>query len=181
MPISSHALLPYVIQEMELVKPEYILDLGIGHGIYGALIWNYGEILCGSIPRIHGVEAWEDYECPMWEVYEHVYRVRLQDYTSTVKYDMIIMMDVIEHLSLKEGHQELERYKGMLSPNGVMIVSTPGVFVRQDAYKGNIFEEHKCLWTPEKFKMHDFVPARNPKSTLFGEFMLIYKYKKQED
>lgn len=180
MPISSHALLPYVVQELEKVKPHKVLDIGIGNGIYGALVWNYSEAFMNRIPRICGIEAWEAYDNHMWRLYDEIHLKPLQEFTTHHKFELIIMADVIEHLELKEGHQQIKRYKSMLSPGGVMIVSTPAVFVPQLPYKGNAYEVHKSLWTGEKFKALGFQEVRNERDTLFGELMLIYKFK-QED
>lgn len=181
MPISSHALLPYVVQELENTRPYKVLDLGLGNGIYGALVLNYSKILIGRIPWIVGVEAWGGYEGPLWECYDEIHRNRLQDFITDRKFELIIMMDVIEHLKLKEGRGQLIRYKSMLATGGVLLVSTPAVFCPQGAYEGNPYEEHKCLWKPKHFREMGFTAARDPEGSLFGEKMLIYKFTKQEE
>ena len=180
MPISSHALLPYVVQEMLLVQPKKVLDIGIGNGIYGALIHNYASTLLKKIPRIVGVEVWGDYRCPLWDVYNEIHTVPLQNFVTHHKFELIIMMDVIEHLSIDEGQKQINRLKAMLSPGGVFIISTPAIFVAQGAYAGNPFEKHVSLWAPGHFRAFNFKPLRSPGDSLFGEKMLIYKFK-QED
>lgn len=179
MPISSHAILPYVVQEVENVQPRKVLDVGIGNGIYGALVYNYAEVFMGRRPRIVGVEPWQAYDNHLWRVYDEIHLKPLQEFTTSHKFELIILADVIEHMSLKEGHRQIRRLQGMLSPGGVLIVSTPAVFVAQGAYKGNVYEEHKCLWTPEKFKAHGFKKVPEYK-TLFGEEMLLFKFKQEE-
>lgn len=180
MPISSHALLPYVIQELETLKPKSVLDLGIGNGIYGALIYNYSPIFMKRIPHLVGVEVWPPYESPLWEIYDEIHIEDLRHFTTHQKFDMIIMMDVIEHMKLPEGEMQLKKYKGMLRPGGLMIVSTPAIFVPQDAYEGNTYEIHRSLWNDDFFKRSQFTPLRDPRATLLGEKMLIYKFKQEE-
>jgi len=180
MPISSHAVIPYIVQEFELRKPKRILDIGIGHGIYGALLRNYEEILTGGPCDIHGVEAWPDYEGPMWQCYDRIMMGDIRTLEIPFSYDMIIMADVIEHMSLKEAHICIEKLKTYLTTTGVLIISTPAIFLRQGAYKGNPYEQHRCLFGPDMFLQHQMIPVRPPKATTFGELMLIYKYKNQE-
>lgn len=181
MPISSHALLPYVVEEMLLAQPKKVLDVGIGNGIYGALVFNYADTLLKKIPKIIGVEAWEPYDNYLWRVYDEVHLKPLQEFVTHHKFELIIMMDVIEHFELKEGHKQLKRLKGMLSPGGVMIVSTPAIFVPQGAHAGNIYETHRSLWTGVDFKKIGFKALRPPNNSLFGEQMLIYKFKQEDN
>jgi len=180
MPISSHAIIPYIVEEVLKVQPKRVLDVGIGNGIYGALIYNYASTLLKEIPRLIGIEPWEGYKNHLWEVYDEIHMKPVQEFTTHYKFELIIMADVIEHLNLNEGHKQIKRLQAMLSSGGVMIVSTPSIFVAQSTYKGNVLEEHKCLWTPEKFKAHGFRAIPEYK-TLFGELMLLYKFKKQEE
>lgn len=164
---------------METVRPKRVLDIGIGSGFYGAAIWNYSKVLLPAIPQIFGIEPWEDYKNPMWDLYTGIDHVPLQTYTSHIKYDLIIMMDVIEHLDDDEAEIQVKRYMNMLAPGGSFIISTPAIFVAQGAWGGNKFEIHKSLWTHEKFKAAGFTPVRPPQASLFGEQMLIYRYKQE--
>lgn len=144
------------------------------------MVYNYSEALFNRIPRIVGVEAWKPYGNPLWNIYDEMHNEMLESFVTHHKFELIVMMDVIEHLELKEGHKQLKRLQAMLSPGGVMIVSTPAIFVEQGAYAGNPFEEHKSLWTGEKFKKLGFKELRPEKNSLFGERMLIYKFKQEE-
>ena len=179
MPISSHAILPYIVEEVLKVQPKKVLDVGIGHGIYGALIFNYASTLLPQVPKLIGIEPWEPYNNHLWEVYDEVHLKPLQEFKTKHTFDLIIMADVIEHMKLNTGHLQISRCKKMLSPGGVMIISTPAIFQPQGAYMGNVYEEHKSLWDGRLFKMHGFRPIPTYK-TLFGEQMLIYKFKQEE-
>ena len=179
MPISSHAILPYVVEEVLRVQPKRVLDVGIGNGIYGALIYNYASTLLKEIPRLIGIEPWEPYRNHLWEVYDEVHLKPVQDFKTKQTFDVIICADVIEHLSANAGNLQIDRLKRMLSPGGVLIVSTPSIFVPQAAYKGNVLEEHKSLWTDIMFKRHGMRKVPEYKS-LYGEKMLLYKFKQEE-
>lgn len=180
MPISSHALLPWIVEEFQLQQPRTILDLGIGNGLFGALVMNYSDVFFDRKPCLIGVEGWNDYRNPMWKCYSDVFVEKIQDYEIMEKWDMIVMMDVIEHFDLKEGSEQILRFQRALNPGGIFLISTPRVFVKQEPYKGNELEVHKSCWAHTNFEALRFKPVKPPKHSLFGEKMLIYKFK-QED
>jgi len=181
MPISSHAVIPYILEEVLRKRPKHILDLGIGNGIYGALIYNYGTTILDALPRLVGVEGWGAYEGPLWDCYDEIHVEDLREFTTTQLFDIIIMADVIEHFSLIEGEKQLKRYKAMLRPKGVMIISTPAIFVPQGAHEGNALEQHKSLWTDPFFKRSGFAPLETYKRSTLGEKMHIYKFKNRRN
>jgi predicted TPR repeat methyltransferase len=179
MPISSHAIIPYVLQELEKVQTYKVLDVGIGSGMYGSLVWNYTKVLQGRIPYIVGVEPWEPYESPLWGCYNEIHKVPLGSFACHHKFDFIIMADVIEHMEPLEARQQVKRLKAMLSPSGVLIISTPSIFVPQEAWEGNDYEKHLSLWADADFKSMKMVPVRPARFSLMGESMLIYKFKQE--
>lgn len=178
MPISSTAIIPYIVEEIITKQPKTVLDVGIGNGVYGALIYNYATTMMEEIPEIDGVEAWENYRGTLWDVYREVYIKDLRKFEPDDQYDVIIMADVIEHMKLTDGHKQVERYKDALTPGGMMIISTPAVFFAQGAHKGNTYETHLSLWAPNEFKKHNMTPLRPPGLSILGERMLVYKYEK---
>lgn len=177
MPISASSVLPYIIREALQIQPKKVLDVGIGNGIYGALIYNYATVMLNEIPELHGIEPWEGYRNPMWDLY-HIYSCSLQEFDTDHRYDLILVMDVIEHMELAEGAEQIEKLQGMLSPGGVLVVSTPAVFIEQGAYGGNEYETHRSLWTHMHFQVLGLKPIPDYKGNVFGEHMLVYKYKR---
>lgn len=154
------------------------MDIGIGNGMYGALVYNYCETLMAQVPLIHGIEAWEQYKGPMWGCYDQIFVEDLLDYEFTRQYDIIIMADVLEHFEAEVGMELLRSLKLALSPGGVIIITTPAIFIEQGAHLGNIFETHRSLFKPTMFEAMNYIPVRPPGETLLGEKMLIYKYTK---
>jgi hypothetical protein len=69
MPTSWHDVIPAVMNKVNHLKPESILDIGIGFGKYGVLIRDLLELPNERydkdlwITRIDGVEAFKGYNC----------------------------------------------------------------------------------------------------------------------
>lgn len=134
-----------------------VLDIGIGFGIYGAAVrqWiDHGVHPFKTV--IHGIEGFEQYRNPNWLNYSDVFVMDANEFVAPIKYDVIIMTDVIEHFEKESGHAFIERAKTWLNDGGIFIVSTPAVWMDQGAAHGNEFECHRSLWTPDDMTEHDF-------------------------
>jgi len=179
MPISSHAVIPFILEETLKRKPQSVLDIGIGNGMYGALIYNYATTLMPWIPVIKGIEAWPEYRNPMWELYHEVIikDVNLVEFAPGT-FDVIIMADVIEHMDEAVGQALIAKIKTWLSPSGILLVSTPGIFIKQGPYKGNKYEVHKSLWNNGQAEKAGLELVKPADHTVLGEIMLVYKYLK---
>jgi 2-polyprenyl-3-methyl-5-hydroxy-6-metoxy-1,4-benzoquinol methylase len=64
-------------------------------------------------------------------------------------FDVVLCLDVIEHLTRGEGLELLENLKRWAKR--VVLVSTPNGFLRQDPYDGNDFQMHLSGWTVDDF------------------------------
>jgi hypothetical protein len=64
------------------------------------------------------------------------------------KYDLILMIDVIEHMHKDEGTKLLQRVANNCK---YFLVSTPMGYVEQDESNGNKNEKHLSGWVPEDF------------------------------
>jgi len=107
----------FVYKEIELTKPESILDVGCGNGFF---LNN-----CNTKATRIGIE-------PNTNASQHCKFSVFSDYTTFVnsifgvkKFDMITMFGVLEHL--KNPIEELERYKKHLSDRGVLCIIVPNV------------------------------------------------------
>jgi hypothetical protein len=102
---------------------------------------------------IHGVEIFEDYRNAMWGCYD---KVIVGDATELLKnptwgipqtgYDLVIMMDVLEHISRADGLELLDRLKAI----GKKII-----FSYSNCEQTNVCinknEDHISKWEPEDF------------------------------
>jgi hypothetical protein len=57
------------------------------------------------------------------------------------------MLDVIEHMPIKDGHQLLQRFRG-----DVVITTPRRWFQNPEAAEGWPTETHHCVWTREMFE-----------------------------
>lgn len=179
MPIGSFVTIPVVAFELSERKPKTVLDLGIGFGMWGAVVREWVDM--GVRPYntiIHGVEAFIDYYSPLWKLYNKIHHLLIQDFEPTQNYDFIIFADVLEHFSAEQGAMVLEKIKQWLNPGGVLMVATPGLFVPQENVYGNELERHLSLWLPADLQAHGFEILRNENPDQYGHMMVIGRYVK---
>ncbi|HTX87626.1 MAG TPA: hypothetical protein VMC08_01465 [Bacteroidales bacterium] len=171
---SSH---PYQLNEiMELVRltdPRRMLDIGTGFGKYGFLSREYLELWDGREKygewerQIDGIEAFEPYLTP---VHRYIYSKIFTGEASAILekldpgYDLVLMIDVLEHFTREDGIRILERC-GRISRN--ILVSVPLTVTPQESAFGNPFEQHRSQWVRKDFESLGpvfFVP--NPRSLI---------------
>lgn len=130
MPTSFPSSIPTIIKLMQQVDPKRVLDIGIGMGKYGVLAREY----CPKLELLDGIEAYEPYMSYQWGIYDHI---ELGDArNSTAKpYDLVLLIDIIEHLSHEDAKAMLARYS-----DATIIVSTPIEDYR--AHYDNHYEDH---------------------------------------
>lgn len=111
-----------------------ILDVGAGRGKYRILLRVY--------PNVDACEIWE----PTVEseglrhIYRHVFVCDFVDLTAsssweTSEYDLVIMGDVLEHMTVDDARLSLERIQGDV------IVIVPFMYP-QDEEDGNVYQRH---------------------------------------
>lgn len=157
MPLSSAAnLTPVLMHVLHLnPRPQHILDLGCGFGLYGAALRQYMDIGEGRLAKdqwtidIRGVEGFFDYRNPLWELYNRVWRLDFgrgegDSWFFYKRYDLVLMLDCLEHLEKTKGF-ELVEY--LLKNNNRVIVSVPKTVLPQGAVNGNAFEVHRSEWS----------------------------------
>lgn len=162
MPIGSSMVIPYVVEQLS-PRPASVLDLGVGFGMNGALVRQYcdrGYDWHGKpdAVRLTGVEGFRDYENPVWHLYDRVFTRDIAEFVAacTLKFDLILMTDVLEHFTVEDGRKVLEDASKLLAPGGRFLVSTPGIWIEQGAVYGNEFETHRSLWTPAMLEESGF-------------------------
>lgn len=152
MPVSVYHHVPAVLEEVQRISPQAVLDLGIGFGKWGVLVrevldaW-YGRLKRDQwLVRIAGVEVFEPYRNPVWQVYDYI---RIEDFGDTSNwhryrdYGLVMLMDSLEHLEPELGRRLLDH---LVKYNGAIVISVPnGKMPQDEPVFGNANERH--LWT----------------------------------
>jgi len=99
----------------------YILDLGASLGI-NQLGSKHKEkfLLAVREDRYTGIEAFMPLE-PLLPITEG----NIMEYQPDRKFDLILLMDVIEHIQFRDWFILFPRLKEWLQPNGILILTTP--------------------------------------------------------
>ena len=154
--------IPAIIHLIQKLKPGKILDIGKGFGKYGFLIHEYAGInnqekinperslKQQSNISIDAVEVDPDLMLPHLEhIYQHVYFGDvLKIYKELPAYELVLMIDIIEHINKEEATGLL---KFLLKNGSKIIVSTPIHFFEQQLYESE-FENHVSHWSIKDFK-----------------------------
>jgi len=181
MPLSSFSILNIISLELNHKRPETILDCGAGLGLYGALARTYVDMGYGAKTKIVGVEPFYEYKNPNWGHYDFIYVNTLQGFLSLEnddRYDMILFLDVIEHMPKLEGAELLIKLIARLNPGGWLLVSTPGEWVPQQDVHGNELERHVSYWEPRDFAGFTILKDGHQRDQ-FQQRMTVAKYIKE--
>ena len=152
MPIGSYSSFRDIMRHALMHSPKSVLDLGIGHGINGAGIRNWLNVGVKSNYKdttVIGVEGFKDYESPLWGCYDIVHTCTIQEYLQRkdVQFECVIMTDVLEHFDKDEGSAIINKIiNDVLPKGGILLISTPAVWIEQGAAYGNELETHRSLW-----------------------------------
>lgn len=182
MPVGSLHIYPTVIKAVLATQPLTILDLGIGKGMNGAGIRNWYSIEAVLI----GVEGYEEYENPLWGAsYDAVFRMEIINslealishkllpecmYPNGV-FDMVIMTDVLEHFTKKDGVKVLNLIKKVAGKSA--LITTPYEFFEQQ--HENPYEAHKSHWTVKELAALGFMPVEY-NGPEYGPKMIVAEY-----
>lgn len=160
MPVSDVHGIPAILNEVALLNPKTVLELGIGFGKWGVLLREILDARYGRCSadrwrtRIDGFEIFSEYENPAWHLYDKVYE---GDFVGChVDYDLVMLIDSLEHVQPAIGRQFLA---SLIDRNKHLIISVPNGPMPQGETFGNPHEAH--LWTfngteefePYKFKL----------------------------
>ena len=176
---SSH--LHQINEIMELIfnsKPKSLLDIGVGFGKYGFLSREYLELGDGRQQyndwkiQIDGIEVFTEYLTPIHKfIYNEIFEGNALDILPTLKtkYDLILLIDVLEHFDFEEGSKILSE---CMKRGRNIIISTPkDIGIQTDSF-GNVYETHKFQWEVkhfEKFEKKFFVPNNISLICFLGE------------
>lgn len=142
MPSSNLVLAPAIVAMVAELEPNSVLDVGPGCGKYGLLLREYVR----RDLRIVAVEAERRYahELPWVScLYDDVWweNVTAMERAAFDGFDVVLMIDVLEHLSRDEGERLLQR---IVPP---VIVCTPASFFQNPEADDYPTERHRSVWT----------------------------------
>jgi 2-polyprenyl-3-methyl-5-hydroxy-6-metoxy-1,4-benzoquinol methylase len=162
--------IPAIVHLITKLNPKTVLDIGKGFGKYAFLIHEYvginnknkidptRKMKQQSNIQIDAVEVDPDLMLPhLSEVYTNIYFGDVnQLYKELPKYDVVLMIDIIEHIE-KEGAVVL--LKHLIGQGSKIIVSTPITFFEQQLYESS-YEDHISHWTIKDFKNIGFIDVQ---------------------
>ncbi len=158
MPTSHFHQLNEIVELIVLTDPKSVLDVGVGFGKYGLLareyldVWGRGREVYGDWKRrIDGIEAFRGYLTPLHDfIYDNVYVGNAIDVLPTLQsnYDLILLVDVLEHLEYRDGVKLLEACEAR---GKNIIVSTPKDIGPEVVTFDNPFETHRFQWKKSHF------------------------------
>lgn len=148
--------------KVQAEAPRSILDVGAGFGKYGVLCRELLELPHARYHkaqwqiRLDGVEVFPGYQNPIHDyVYDRVYYGDIRTLCPGLQqYDVVLLIDVLEHFPKDEGLELLHR---LVQHTGrAMIISTPVCPAPQGSYLGNQHEAHLSRWSIVDFAEFDF-------------------------
>lgn len=133
-------------------KPEVVWDLCCGSGAYGHVLKELNPQIKligtdGCFKYLTSFHCQTKYDVLMWATLEQLYNgIRINS-------DVVLFMDVLEHLIKTVGYGALEWLKALGRP---VFLSTPLFWYEQGAVDGNRLEEHKCWWSQKEIEATGF-------------------------
>jgi len=126
-----------------------VLDIGCGRGVPAHLVLRR----CSHYYLV-GLDIFEPYvrECQKSGSHEALILgdARRLPFSKSKPFDIVFLVEVIEHLDKQEAQQVLEAAEEICRKQ--IILTAPVGFLRQQAYDSNLYQEHKSAWNPAEFK-----------------------------
>lgn len=166
MPTSHYKQIPAIIEAAIALKPTSIIEIGIGCGKYGALlreyltVWDHYFEPWGSVPLIiDGIEIHDLYsDSPAWACYDRVTIGDAREVALTRRYDMALMVDVLEHFDRADGVSLLSR---LLDHADTVLVGVPCGFFPTVEVWDNPHEIHRSGWADDDLTDFDVEVIRD--------------------
>lgn len=132
----------------ELADCNTVLDLGCG--------FNSPLQHC-NIPFTVGVELFAPYleESKKKAIHNQYIKADIREIEFEPKsFDAVFASEVLEHLTKQEGYQLLKKVEGWARKK--VIITTPNLYLWQNGYDDNPFQEHKSGWSSVELKSLGF-------------------------
>jgi len=146
-----------VVEILMKIQPKSVLDIGIGYGKYGMLAREYLDYAHFKKREviIDGIEGFGEYiQAGQRFYYDHIFVGDARTILPTLsQYDMILLLDTVEHFNLEDGLQILRNCQSLAK---YVLIATPLDIGIQGAVYGNEFERHWFQW--KKKDLFPFAP-----------------------
>src|SRR4030095_7951324 len=156
MPSSDTAQISTIVDLVQIINPKSVLDVGCGYGKYGFLLQEYlmGDIWDKNRTVVDAVEGYKAYISDVQKaIYNQIFYCNAMNFGEYLKryYDVIIIIDAFEHLSVEDGKKFIEE---CLRNCKYLLISVPRFVGPQMGLTDdpNKFEEHRSFWTRKMFK-----------------------------
>ena len=162
MPSSTYKIINQTVENVLKINPSSILDIGIGFGKYGFLCREYLECWNDrTFPnqwkvKIDGIEIFQKYAdlSHNKNIYDNIFVNNVMEILSELpKYDLLIAMDVIEHLPKKDG-EALLFLMAHRAQKAVMINVPTGNWLNNKVVSNNPHEAHQAIWIEEDLEKY---------------------------
>lgn len=151
MPSSFADSYPAIVHLLVQAQPKRVVDIGPGWGKYGLACREY----LPNLESLRAVEVAQGRKSTQDAIYDLVYTDDARHLTREFwhRFDLALLVDVIEHMSKAEGHALL---RDLTDAGAQVLVATPKVFFEQHD-DHNPFEEHVSLWVWSEFEPYHMV------------------------
>lgn len=151
-PTSDPRQIPAILAELERLAPRTILDAGAGWGKYGVLCREYLDAWRGDLV-IDAVEGFPGYleQSGLATAYNEVVTANLAEWDPSGRsYDVILLIDVLEHFEREAGAEVLRRL--MIAGDRILVATPREPSDQWDLALGdypyrNPLEAHMSRWT----------------------------------
>jgi SAM-dependent methyltransferase len=158
MPASIGVFITSALIEIDRLRPESVLDVGCGFGLWGFLCRLYLDVFPGRRYgedwkiRIEGVEVFPKYIMPHQEfLYDKIHLGKIETvFDELDAFDLYIFGDVLEHLPKQVAVQLLDRAYRKAN-KGVLINVPLGEGWLREGTDENEYEAHVSVWELEDF------------------------------
>ena len=169
MPTGHFGHIGLVVELMLKLQPKSVLDVGIGYGKYGMLAreyLDYAHFKKRSI-IIDGIEGFADYiQEGQRFYYDHIFVGDARTLLPSLgQYEMILLLDVLEHFDEEDGLKILKICRSKASH---ILVATPLDIGIQGAVYDNEFERHRFQWKKKHLLPFSPIAFFKSQSTLFA-------------
>ena len=145
--VGKTVFLDWVLNNVD--RSEKILDVGFGGGVYGKILKAF------YYENIDGVDVWPENidEMGLNFIYDNIFIENVLDFEFE-RYDLIIMGDVLEHMSLEDSKKLLNKFiNGKASK---LFIQVPYMYENHHEWQGNPYEVHIQDEIDEEYMKREF-------------------------